>query len=312
MRFCQSDGTPLVEDELPLDPYKTMVASKEEIAAAMPKPIPPPAESAPKAEEEVLQLPAEPDPLKTMYASEDEIRREMDKQSPPAENVIDLPPLAPEPPKFNEPKLSPPVFADVKPPQEPAAEKSPFDSPPPPSPFEMTTPPVPSPFSNPTPADEPKPPVFDAPKPNLPPFAEPEPVLSESSSNPFDQSSAPPVWNPPAAPDASWQNQDIGQNTPFQPPAAGTGKLNQTLPIISLVLGIVSLCCYVSPITGLGALVTGFLGIKNIKSDPNQYGGKTLAIVGMILGGLFFLVGVVYWVFVLFFGGMAMIMDAAR
>lgn len=295
MRFCQSDGTPLVEDAMPVDPYKTMVASKEEIAAAMPKPTAPPVPE-PKADE-VLDLPADPDPLKTMYASEDEIRREMEKNSPPAENVIDLPPLAPETPKSKEPTLSPPPspFATPKIASEPAG-----------SPFGQTTPPIPSPF------ETPKPIAVDPPKPNLPAFAEPEPIVAETASNPFDQSSAPAAWTPPAAPEASWQNQEIGKETPFQPPASGTGKLNQTLPIVSLVLGIVSLCCYVSPITGLGALVTGFLGMKNIKSDPNQFGGKTLALVGMILGGLFFLVGVLYWVFVLFFGGMAMMMDATR
>lgn len=301
MRFCQSDGTPLVEDELPLDPYKTMVASKEEIMAAMPKPIPPPAEPVPKPEEEVLELPAESDPLKTMYASEDEIRREMDKQQPPAENVIDIPPLAPEPPKFNKPSLSPPVFNEVKA-QEPAAEKSPFDTPPP-SPFEMSTPPVSSPFGNPAPDDQPKPPVLDPPKPNFPAFA--EPVLSKPSSNPFDQPSAPAVWNPPAAPDASWQNQEIGKDTPFQPPVAGAGGLNQTLPIVSLVLGILSVCCYVSPITGIAALITGYLGMKNVKNDPANYGGKTLALVGMILGGIFFLIGAAYYIiYILIYAGL--------
>ncbi|MBC7900931.1 MAG: DUF4190 domain-containing protein, partial [Saprospiraceae bacterium] len=80
-----------------------------------------------------------------------------------------------------------------------------------------------------------------------------------------------------------------------QPPG-GEAKLNQTLPIISLVLGIVSLCCYISPITGLAALITGYLGMKNVKNDPNAYGGKTLALVGMILGGLFFLVGATYYI----------------
>ena len=35
MRFCQTDGTPLVDDAPPADPYKTMVASKEDIQAAL-------------------------------------------------------------------------------------------------------------------------------------------------------------------------------------------------------------------------------------------------------------------------------------
>ena len=41
MRFCQTDGTALVEKveekpPEPVDPYKTMVASKADIAAAIP------------------------------------------------------------------------------------------------------------------------------------------------------------------------------------------------------------------------------------------------------------------------------------
>jgi hypothetical protein len=102
--------------------------------------------------------------------------------------------------------------------------------------------------------------------------------------------------------------QNFGQ-TPA--PVAG-GSVNQTLPIVSLVFGILSLCCYVSPLTGLIALITGFMGMKNVNNDPNQYGGKTLAIVGMILGGLFFLIGLAYWVFLLFFGGLGMMMNMAN
>ena len=115
-------------------------------------------------------------------------------------------------------------------------------------------------------------------------------------------------WTPPPAPESSWQNQPVGQNTPFQPPPAGA-KLNQTMPIVSLIFGIISLCCYVSPVTGVIALITGFLGIKNVKNDPSRYGGKTLAIIGMILGGLLFVVGLVYWVFLIFFGGLSMMMQ---
>ena len=52
------------------------------------------------------------------------------------------------------------------------------------------------------------------------------------------------------------------------------------------MLGIFQLCCYISPITGLAALITGFLGMKNMKNDPANYGGKGLAIAGMITGGV--------------------------
>ena len=277
MRFCQADGTPLVEHE-PVDPYKTMVARPEDLAAAMPS----------DQSDDVLDLPADADMAKTMYASESEIRAEMAARD---EQVIDIPPLvAPQSPGFSEPA-------------------------PPPSPFSAsdlgsdlgssTVPPIPSPF------DEPKrstyePAAFEPPTPS---FAEPEPLHEEPAFNPFDQPSSAPMaqaeWTPPPVPDAGWQNQEIGQNTPFQPPAPGTGSVNQTLPIISLVLGIVSLCCYISPLTGLGALITGYLGIKNINQDPRVYGGKGLAIAGMIIGGLMFLVGAAYYlILILAWGGM--------
>jgi Domain of unknown function (DUF4190) len=131
--------------------------------------------------------------------------------------------------------------------------------------------------------------------------------MNQGSNNPTD-------WAPPPAPNPAWQNQPVGANTPFQPPPAGmtpSGQ-NKTLPIVSLVLGIISLCCYVSPITGIIALITGFLGMRNANNNPAEYGGKGLAIAGMVMGGLFFLASIAYWIFLLFFGGMAMIMDAAR
>lgn len=275
MRFCQADGTPLVED-VPVDPYKTMVARPEDIAAAMP----------PEQSEDVLDLPAANDPGKTMFASEEEIRAEMDARD---EQVIDIPPLVdPDQPRYSE------------------------GTPPPASPFSPsdlgagTVPPIPSPF------DEPKPSTYEPPSYEAPPapsFADPEPLREEPAFNPFDQPGNAPMaqaeWTPPPVPDAGWQNQQIGQNTPFQPPAPGTAGVNQTLPIVSLVFGIVSLCCYVSPLTGIVALVTGYMGMKNANNDPRNYGGKGLAMAGMITGGIFLLLGLLYWIYVIFVVGLA-------
>jgi len=264
MRFCQADGTPLVEDVAPLDPYKTMVARPEDVAAASPSS---------SGTDDVLDLPADSDPAKTMYASEDEIRAEMAARDEGDEQVIDIPPLV-EPP--------PPIFSEPSPPP------SPFSAP---DVSGSSVPPIPSPF------DEPKRSTYEPPPP---PFDEPKP---EPAFTPFDQPASAPIakaeWTPPPAPDADWQKQQIGKSTPFQPPAAGTGSVNQTLPIISLVLGIVSLCCYISPLTGLGALITGYLGIKNANNDPRTYGGKGLAIAGMIIGGLMFLVGAGYYIMII-------------
>jgi hypothetical protein len=359
MRFCQTDGTVLVEAAPPADLYKTIVSNQNDISSAIP---PPPDQFqtmvAPKNsdDDDLLQLPAEPDLLKTMVVSRDELKAASD--SGKAEDVapLDLPPPAPYtpsapliepkpkaqsdsiPPKPFEPLPTPPSFEDLpapkldapKPegnastdataifnePSMPENPPSPFDSKPfendfskdspygsqenkpIPSPFDLSMPPgyMPpsmSPFEN-----EPKsPPVkdFSAPSPfDAPtPFGQPDPF----NNQPLQQSE----WTPPPAPDANWQNENIGANTPFQPPVAGQG-LNQTLPIISLVLGILSLCCYVSPLTGLAALITGYLGMKNVNTDPNQYGGKTLAIVGMALGGVFFIVGVLYYILIVILG----------
>ena len=269
MRFCQADGTPLVEDA-PIDPYKTMVARPEDIAAA----------SSSGGSDDVLDLPSESDQAKTMYASEKEIREEMARQDGGDEQVIEIPPLG---------DSSPPKFS------EPAPPPSPFSQP---DPGSLTVPPIPSPF------DAPKPMSYDRPEPS---FAEPEPVRDESAFNPFDQPApmAQAEWTPPPVPDAGWQNQQIGQNTPFQPPAAGTGSVNQTLPIVSLVFGIVSLCCYISPLTGIVALVTGYMGLKNANNDPANYGGRGLAIAGMITGGVFLLLGLIYWIYIIFIIGLS-------
>jgi len=327
LRFCQSDGTPLVDDAPPPDPYKTMVASREDIQAALNAPTaapePPQQSNNARREDEPLEIPSAPvsqptpaSEFETKLAGRDEAQ------------VIEIPPLTdstpPEPPRFNEPSAPPPSFGDK------SSPPSPFSTPSSSGAGDFpTTPPIPSPFSG-----SPKPPSFEPPPaprapepepeqeertyfepepaapsysepestPAPPQYAEPEPAPAQQF-NPFQAQSAPqnaPIaqteWTPPPTPGQG------GQGMAQRPVAAGP-KVNQTLPIVSLVFGILSICCYVSPLTGLIALITGFLGIKNVKNDPRQYGGKTLAIIGMILGGLMFLIGVAYWIFILFLGG---------
>lgn len=298
MRFCQADGTPLVPDAEPTDPYKTMVARQEDIAAAIP-PAAPKQETPPPKEEEVLQLPDEPDPLKTMYASEAEIRSAMadDKK----DEVIEIPPLAPpEPPKFEEPSLSPPSFGDVSPPPSPFSSKSEE------APANPTTPPIPSPFS------EPK----SAPKP--PEFKEPEPVFPKAASGPFD--ATPPAaaqaeWTPPPAPKPSTVPQNLGTNEPMQnaPVSASPKGQNQTLAIVSLVAGILGLtvCCG-ALLPSLLAMILGFMAKSKATNDPVNYGGKGLALGGIITGLLGLIGTIAVWIFAIFFNGLALLMQSAR
>lgn len=374
MRFCQTDGTALVDfvEETPDDPFKTMVARPEDdFASAIPPSNDDPfktmvAGSQPRDESgDLLQLPEEFDAMKTAVVSQSE-RDELGLNEPQAEaednfapstpiGSTDSPsepiasespnvfsPTPPEPPKFSEPTLPPPDFSDMSSYEsndasDAATEVMPSESLPSSDPFSAGSSPISSEPSAPkdnwgaspfTPQNEaPIPSPFgDAPqssyeKPSapIPSYQESEPPPTVMGANPFDQSPSfgqqdpfnqpfnPPAqqneWAPPPAPVSNWQDQGLGANTPFQPPPAAQGQ-NMTLPIISLVFGIISVCCYVSPITGIVALITGFMGMKNANNDPNQYGGKGLAIAGMICGGLFLLLGIIYWI--LIFVGVAM------
>jgi Domain of unknown function (DUF4190) len=324
MRFCQTDGTSLVDmaEEPELDPFKTMVAApKEDLDAAIPPPADDPFKTVVAGSEaknesgDLLQLPEEEyDPLKTSVVSAGDL-----PEIAPEEIIDAAPPSpfgeSPEPPKFEEPSLSPPDFSDPPRQDDPgftesATEIIPPDSMPKfdtPAPEDFTPqPPIPSPFGDsPASYEKPSTPPYQEPEPQ--PYPEPEPPPTVMGANPFDQPPPQPEqfnqpfqqneWTPPPAPVSNWQDQGLGANTPFQPPAATQG-LNQTLPIISLVFGILSVCCYVSPLTGIVAVITGFLGMKNANNDPNQYGGKGLAIAGMICGGLFLLLGIVYWILI--------------
>ncbi|MGD9627784.1 MAG: DUF4190 domain-containing protein [Pyrinomonadaceae bacterium] len=306
MRFCQVDGTPLVEAAPPVDPYKTMVARPGDIAAAIPPSEPKPPEPDPPAavEEDVLQIPpTDVDPKKTMYASEDEIRSAMAEVDKP---VMDIPAASePEPPAFIEPNL--PRQA----PSEPGSSAS------------KTTPPIPSPFSSPMEevevpqqdfkAPEPEPPSFV--QPDAPAYSQPEPPAPafDPFNEPAPGSNAPLAqadWTPtPAAQDQGWQNQPM-QNQQYQPGSGlQPGGQNQTLAIVSLVLGISSIL-FCGGLTGPPALITGIMAKKKATNNPAEYGGAGLALGGIItgvLGTLLLLLVIAYFVFVFLIVGAGML-----
>ena len=314
LRFCQVDGTPLVDDAPAFDPYATIVSSPipsapvaepERAAAVEPvaeatAPEPEPV-AAPIAEpDDVLDLPSE-DPLKTMYVSDAEMRDALGGEAPgPEERVIEMPaieePPAPEPPMFSVPDVPAPSFG------EPAL---------PPSPFSLSDAPAeepapaPSAFDEPTP---PPPPVFDEPAPSFDeaatmiqplvsiPFELPTPAPAFEPPPPatvFETPIAAPVaeWTPPPAPDASWQNQEIGSNTPFQPPPAGVVQ-NTTLGLVSLILGIASFVC-LGFFGSVPAVILGFMQRSKISNNPAEYGGGGMAMAGIILGAINIVVTVI-------------------
>ncbi len=139
------------------------------------------------------------------------------------------------------------------------------------------------------------------------PFKDSEPAFNESqpsfNQSPFGNPSSTPFgnqseWTPPPAPVSEWQNQNLGVNTPFHPPVS-QGQ-NQTLPIVSLVLGIISLfCCWLGFLLGPAALITGYMGKNNANNSPSQYGGSGLALAGMITGGIGTLISIGYFVLII-------------
>jgi hypothetical protein len=307
LRFCQVDGTPLVDDAPPPDPYKTMVASREDIQAALsgqpgtgpdteqepsgigapedgPLEIPSPAHATPESE------------FETKLAGRDDAQ------------VIEIPPLAdvpPEPPKFNEPAAPPPSFGGSE-----SAPPFSAGTPPPPAGRDFpTTPPIPSPFSgvSGTPST-PSTPDYSEPEPEEPTYFEPEPEAAPPYSQPTPAQSTPFAEPKPAASfdpfgqqsasspvKQQWDPPGTGGTGMTSPPPASTGqKLNQTLPIVSLVAGILglTLCCG-TLIPSVVAIIAGIMGRGKATNQPQMYGGAGLALAGIITGVVGILGGLV-------------------
>lgn len=314
LKFCQKDGTPLVavaEDAPKEDPLKTTVGENEGTSRAPEekKPEPEPeidpfktmvagAKTPPPKEDDVLEVPAEPvDPMATMVSG-GRTAGKIDVDIPGGsakepENKEPEPPKAPEPPKPEAPK-PPPAPPKASKPAPPADDKP--------------ASPIPSPF------DESMPPGFQA--PSTPPFETPEsPVKPEPAAAP----EAPKAQSLPT-------DFDDVDDAAIEPPVAGSvpalasdqaiepgdGALenaadgpNQTMSYVSLGLGILSMLCCFSIVTGPAAVITGFMARGKANNDPEAYGGGGLALVGMILGVIGTILFIVLIVLQFFLGAFA-------
>jgi hypothetical protein len=97
---------------------------------------------------------------------------------------------------------------------------------------------------------------------------------------------------PSAQPPAQWQAQ------PFQPQQFAspvrTRSRDQTIPTIALILGILSLPMCWCGWMGLPAAILGYLGMRNADNDPANYGGRGMAIAGLVMGIISLLVFVLF------------------
>jgi hypothetical protein len=148
--------------------------------------------------------------------------------------------------------------------------------------------------------DEPPPTILSPPPPPVGGWKAPSGDLGSGQFPP--QSSAPtppaqPSYAPPSGGFGAPQFQPPPQQmqggwAPPPPPPYKAGP-KQGMAIASMCCGIFSVtigwCCYLGVISAPVALGLGIYQLIQIKNKPDENGGKSMAIVGVALGGAYFL-----------------------
>jgi hypothetical protein len=147
--------------------------------------------------------------------------------------------------------------------------------------------------------------------PNEPPPTIAYPSMPPSVS-PLEQPTLdfPGGYQPPPVQMAAPQPLQAGWRPP--PPPAYAAQPQKTLAVASMVLGIVSItigwCCSFGILTSPVALGLGIFSLFQIKNDPSRYGGKRMAVAGIVTGALY----LVFLVLIGLIWGLGVLMSAPR
>jgi len=96
---------------------------------------------------------------------------------------------------------------------------------------------------------------------------------------------------PPAQPPAQWNAAPLAQQQFGGLPAAR--RPETTLATVGMILGIISLavsCCYGGIWLGIPAAIVSFIALQKANNQSDNYGGKGMALAGLIMGGVSFLI----------------------
>lgn len=97
---------------------------------------------------------------------------------------------------------------------------------------------------------------------------------------------APAAWSPVATAPAQHAHPHALQADPAAPHAYAVQGRQQGMAVAALVCGIAGV--FIPP-AGLAAIVLGAVAMSNADRDPQRFGGKGMAVTGLVLGILFFL-----------------------
>lgn len=90
------------------------------------------------------------------------------------------------------------------------------------------------------------------------------------------------------------------QGYPQQPPQ--TNPLAVT-SLVTGIIGVLASCfCWFIPVLPIAALITGFIGRKQVRTEPQRYSGGGMGTAGLILGIVGLVLSVAFLVLVVAFG----------